>query len=73
MTHPKILDISKAVLVVVDVQEAFRNVIGDFALIASNISIAVRGFQILEMPIIGTEQYPTGLGRTAEGRRSGIR
>jgi len=66
MPHPKILDISKAILVIVDVQEAFRNVIGDFALIASNISIAVRGFQILELPIVVTEQYPKGLGRTAE-------
>ncbi len=66
MTHPKILDQSKSVLVIVDVQEAFRGVIGDFAPIASNIAIAVRGFQILEAPIIVTEQYPKGLGRTAE-------
>jgi len=66
MTHSGILDGSKAVLVVVDVQEAFRSVIGDFALIAANISIALRGFQILALPVIATEQYPKGLGRTAE-------
>lgn len=64
--HPKILDSSKTVLVVIDVQEAFRSVVNDFALIASNIAIAVRGFQILDVPVIVTEQYPKGLGRTAE-------
>ena len=66
MPHPKILDRNQAVLVVVDFQEAFRSPINDFAQIASRISIAVRGFQILNLPIIITEQYPKGLGRTSE-------
>lgn len=66
MAHERILDGAKSVLVIVDVQEAFRSVIGDFALIASNIARAARGFQILDIPMIVTEQYPTGLGRTAE-------
>lgn len=60
------MDSSKTVLVVVDIQEGFRNAIPDFALIASRASIAVRGFQILGVPMIVTEQYPKGLGRTAE-------
>ena len=66
MRHPKILTKENAALVVIDVQEAFRSPINDFAQIASRISIAVRGFQILDLPIIVTEQYPKGLGRTAE-------
>jgi nicotinamidase-related amidase len=66
MTHTNILDKNKAALVVVDLQEAFRSPINDFAQIVSRISIAVRGFQILNLPIIITEQYPKGLGRTAE-------
>lgn len=66
MAHPKILDPAKTVLVVIDVQEAFRSAIPDFALVASRIAMAVRGFQILEVPILVTEQYPKGLGRTAE-------
>lgn len=63
---PKILDRTKTALVVVDFQEAFRSPINDFAPIAARISIAVRGFQILNLPIFVTEQYPKGLGRTAE-------
>ncbi len=66
MLHSNILDKNKTALVIVDVQEAFRSPINDFAQIVSRISIAVRGFQILNLPIIVTEQYPKGLGRTAE-------
>lgn len=66
MPHPKILDREKAALLVVDVQEAFRAPINDFAQIAARVSIAVRGFQALGLPVIITEQYPKGLGRTAE-------
>ncbi len=66
MSHPNILDKDKTVLVVVDLQEAFRHPINDFSLIASRTSIVVRGFQILNLPVIITEQYPKGLGRTAE-------
>lgn len=66
MPHPNILIPEKTALVVVDLQEAFRSPINDFAQIASRISLAVRGFQILNLPIIVTEQYPKGLGKTAE-------
>ncbi len=66
MSHPNLLDIKKTTLIVVDVQEAFRNAIPDFALVVSRISTAVRGFQTLGVPVIVTEQYPTGLGHTAE-------
>lgn len=54
------------VLVVVDMQEAFRNPMPDFAMIASRIAIAIRGFGVLELPVIVTEQYPAGLGCTVE-------
>lgn len=66
MAHPNTLDGSKSALLVVDVQEAFRNVIDKFDRLTSRIMIAVRGFQILERPVFVTEQYPKGLGRTAD-------
>ena len=66
MTHPNILRGRDAGLIVVDVQEAFRSVIGDFALVASRIATVISGFMILGRPILVTEQYPKGLGRTAE-------
>ena len=55
-----------AALVVIDMQEAFRAVIPDFAEVASRIAKAVQGARLLEVPVIATEQYPRGLGHTAE-------
>ena len=66
MPHPNILDSRQTALIVVDIQEGFRNAIPDFAVVASRASMAVRGFQILGIPVIVTEQYPKGLGPTAE-------
>ncbi len=66
MSHQNILEREKTALVIVDLQEAFRSPIPDFSLIIGQTSILVRGFRILEVPIIITEQYPKGLGRTAE-------
>jgi nicotinamidase-related amidase len=66
MPHPRILDIDKAALLVIDIQEAFRNVITGFSEMSARTSVAIRGFEILERPIFVTEQYPQGLGRTVE-------
>ncbi len=65
MPHPNILDPKHTALVVIDIQEGFRNAIPDFGLIASRAAIVVRGFQILGLPVLVTEQYPRGLGHTA--------
>lgn len=66
MPHQNTLQSENTVLLIVDVQEAFRDPIGNFAVIAANIARAVRGFDILGLSIIVTEQYPKGLGPTAE-------
>lgn len=66
MPYSAILDPQKTALVVVDFQEAFRMVIPEFPLLATHIWQAVSGFQILGLPVFVTEQYPKGLGRTAE-------
>jgi nicotinamidase-related amidase len=70
MAHPRILDSSRTALLVVDIQESFRGVIDDFDRLASRAAIAVRAFQLLELPVFVTEQYPKGLGRTADEIRS---
>lgn len=64
--HRNTLDIDNCLLVVVDVQEAFRTAIPTFAETVSRIAMAIRGFQVLGRPIVVTEQYPKGLGKTAE-------
>ena len=53
-------------LVVVDVQEAFRKVIADFDAIVQKAATLVEGARVLGVPVIVTEQYPKGLGHTAD-------
>ena len=52
------------VLVAVDAQEAFRPAVRDFDRVARNIGVLVQGAKALEVPVVVTEQYPKGLGRT---------
>jgi nicotinamidase-related amidase len=58
------LDASRAALVVVDVQEAFRKAVPDFEQVARANATLVRGAQALGVPVVVTEQYPQGLGTT---------
>ncbi len=64
--HEKILALGEAAFVIIDVQEGFRSVIPDFGVMCANIALFAQGAQILDVPILVTEQYPKGLGRTAE-------
>lgn len=45
-------------------QEAFRPVIDGFDAVAARVAIAVQACRLMELPVIVTEQYPKGLGRT---------
>ena len=60
------LDRSRAALVVVDVQEAFRNAVPDFEDVAKAAAVLVEGAAELGIPIVVTEQYPKGLGHTVD-------
>lgn len=64
MRHPRVLDREQALLLVIDVQEAFRRVLPDFGDLTDNISILIRASHILKIPVVVTEQYPKGLGST---------
>lgn len=55
-------------LVVVDIQEKFAPPIleaGRWQSLLKNVIILARAAQILDLPVIVTEQYPQGLGKTA--------
>jgi nicotinamidase-related amidase len=61
----RVLDRDRAVLVVVDVQEAFRPAVVDFERVARNAGVLIEGARTLGLPVVVTEQYPRGLGHTA--------
>ncbi len=58
------LDPERAALVVIDVQEAFRKAVPNFDEVASASATLVRGAAAIGIPIVITEQYPSGLGAT---------
>jgi nicotinamidase-related amidase len=58
------LERGRAALVVVDVQEAFRPAVADFDAVARNAAALIQGAKVLGVPVLVTEQYPKGLGRT---------
>ena len=65
MRHENTLDLRQTALAVIDMQESFRQHIPDFAEVAARVALVARAAQLLDVPVIVTEQYPKGLGRTA--------
>lgn len=51
-------------LLVIDVQERLMAVVQDTQLIFDNVNRLIKGAEVLNVPIIVTEQYPKGLGNT---------
>jgi nicotinamidase-related amidase len=66
MMTNEVRSMPRTLLVVVDVQEAFRSAVPEFELVTSRIALAVRSLALANVPVLITEQYPKGLGRTAE-------
>lgn len=63
--HQNTLELQSTALVVIDMQEAFRASISAFADASARIALMAHAAQLLGIPVIVTEQYPKGLGRTA--------
>lgn len=57
-------------LLVVDVQEKLIVYEDRSAEVLKNIQKMIKGFQVLGLPIVVTEQYPQGLGSTVPGIKS---
>jgi nicotinamidase-related amidase len=70
--HPSLLSEADAFLVVVDIQERFRPLQKDFPRMLEGAVRLVRGCRILDVPILVTEQYPKGLGRTVHELRDAL-
>ena len=64
---------AEALLVIIDVQEKLMPVIHDGEAVVRNLDRLVRGFQILDIPIVVTEQYSKGLGPTVPELRATLK
>jgi nicotinamidase-related amidase len=63
--HPNLADPQRAFVLLVDVQEGYRKALHEWERTVSRIGVLLRGARLLELPLVYTEQYPKGLGRTA--------
>jgi isochorismate hydrolase len=66
MSSSGIIDRRKTAIVQIDIQEKFRPAIHKFSEVIANASILARSSEVLNIPVIITEQYPKGLGKTVE-------
>jgi nicotinamidase-related amidase len=62
--HKNLLDAERAVLLIIDVQERFREHIFEFSRLTSAIATLAEAAGILGLPVVVTEQYSRGLGST---------
>jgi len=56
----------RAALLVVDIQQAFVQPIAEMPRVIDRTRIMIEAAKLLQLPILVTEQYPRGLGRTVE-------
>lgn len=72
MRHSTILERPHTALLVVDIQERVNAVMRYRETVESNVIKLIRGFQLLRVPILLTEQYPKGLGHTIASIRQAL-
>ena len=65
MRHPALLDRERTVLLLIDLQEGYRSVLDGWDRVVRACRLLVDGAAVLGVPLVVTEQYPRGLGRTA--------
>lgn len=66
MRHESLLARDRAILVLIDLQESYRHVLPDWEVVLSRAAVLLRGCRLLGVPVLVTEQYPAGLGTTAD-------
>lgn len=62
MSHARCLDRSDSALLVIDVQEGYRDLTVGHDRMRRGVQILLRAAGILGVPVLATEQYPKGLG-----------
>ena len=62
--QPRMLATDDTVLLIVDVQGRLAHLMHEKEILFNNIRNTIKGAQVLDIPILVTEQYPAGLGPT---------
>ncbi len=62
MAHSRMLEAARTVLVVIDVQEAYRGRTFEHERMQRAVRTLIEAAKIFGVPVVATEQYPRGLG-----------
>jgi nicotinamidase-related amidase len=62
--HPRLLDVARSVLLVIDLQEAYRGKLAADERVVAAAQRLLDAARLLAIPTLLTEQYPKGLGST---------
>ena len=63
--HARVVSADQATLFVIDLQEGYRHALWEWERTVARACVMIRAAQLLEIPVLYTEQYPKGLGHTA--------
>jgi nicotinamidase-related amidase len=61
---PELMSRGDTVLLVIDVQERMVRAVADHERVVWNVRRLIDGAKVLGLPVVATEQYPRGLGKT---------
>jgi nicotinamidase-related amidase len=70
--HPRVIDVGQAFLLVVDLQETYRDKLHEWSRTIGRAAVLIRAARALGLPVLCTEQYPKGLGPTAPEIRAAL-
>jgi nicotinamidase-related amidase len=77
MAHPRVLGRDASVLLIIDVQEGYRGQTLEHERMVRTVRRLLDAANIMQVPVIATEQYPRGIGHTqpevAEGFPAGMK
>jgi len=70
--HNNVIDPERAFLLVIDLQEAYRDKLWEWERTVGRSGVLIRAARTLGLPVAFTEQYPQGLGHTADEVREAL-
>jgi len=62
VSHPRVLSVARSLLLVIDVQEAYRRIAFEFDRTCGSVSRLIDAATLCGVPVLATVQYPKGLG-----------
>jgi nicotinamidase-related amidase len=70
--HPNVAREGEAVVLAIDLQEAYRKALFEWERTVERVRVLVQGARLLGLPVLYTEQHPKGLGSTAPELREAL-